>query len=91
MEPTPQFFIFANGEITKPEGAGAMQALFGKPLPRPHCDTCGVDMWLVESKPTKVGLVELVTFQCPTCNALATKLLDLSTDQETSPNELLAK
>jgi hypothetical protein len=58
-------------------------------LPRPHCKTCCVDMWLVQSQPTETRLVQMLTFQCPSCNRPETMLFDLATDQQQNPRELV--
>jgi hypothetical protein len=67
-----------------------MKTPFGKPLPRPHCEACGIDMWLVDSKPSKLPLLQILTFQCQLCNTQATKLLDLATDRERGASERVA-
>jgi hypothetical protein len=58
-------------------------------LPRPHCKMCDVDMWLVETLPTKTRLVQMLTFQCPACSREKTTLLDIATNQERNPRELV--
>jgi hypothetical protein len=60
-------------------------------LPRPHCNLCAIDMWLVESHWIKTGLIQILTFKCVACERQETKLLDITTNQELGPRDLAAE